>query len=136
MRRISSSPWLAKDVAWVVPDARWGPGAVAGADAWLREYHAPTALTPFGRIGAIQQAYVLETPHGPAADVATLRVEGFNGALPNQDLLNAPTQLARLAGFNKVGVFTNVDATRGEASWGVGNRRARVKSRGVGREGD
>ena len=128
MRRISSSPWLAKDVAWVVPDARWGPGAVTGTDAWLREYHAPTALTPFGRIGAVQQAYVLETPHGPAADVATLRVEGFNGALPNQDLLNAPTQLARLAGFNKVGVFTNVNAHAGKLRgvWGIVERGLRA----------
>ena len=128
MRRISSSPWLAKDVAWVVPDARWGPGAVTGTDAWLREYHAPTALTPFGRIGAVQQAYVLETPHGPAADVATLRVEGFNGALPNQDLLNAPTQLARLAGFSKVGVFTNVNAHAGKLRgvWGIVERGLRA----------
>ena len=133
VRRISSSPWLAKDVAWVVPDARWGPGAVAGADAWLREYHAPTALTPFGRIGAIQQAYVLETPHGPAADVATLRVEGFNGALPNQDLLNAPTQLARLAGFNKVGVFTNVNAHAGKLRgvWGIVERGLRAAGLGA-----
>ena len=133
MRRISSSPWLAKDVAWVVPDARWGPGAVAGADAWLREYHAPTALTPFGRIGAIQQAYVLETPHGPAADVATLRVEGFNGALPNQDLLNAPTQLARLAGFSKVGVFTNVNAHAGKLRgvWGIVERGLRAAGLGA-----
>ena len=133
MRRISSSPWLAKDVAWVVPDARWGPGAVAGADAWLREYHAPTALTPFGRIGAIQQAYVLETPHGPAADVATLRVEGFNGALPNQDLLNAPTQLARLAGFSKVGVFTNVNAHAGKLRgvWGIVERGLRAAGFGT-----
>ena len=133
MRRISSSPWLAKDVAWVVPDARWGPGAVTGTDAWLREYHAPTALTPFGRIGAVQQAYVLETPHGPAADVATLRVEGFNGALPNQDLLNAPTQLARLAGFSKVGVFTNVNAHAGKLRgvWGIVERGLRAAGFGT-----
>ena len=133
MRRISSSPWLAKDVAWVVPDARWGPGAVTGTDAWLHEYHAPTALTPFGRIGAIQQAYVLETPHGPAADVATLRVEGFNGALPNQDLLNAPTQLARLAGFSKVGVFTNVNAHAGKLRgvWGIVERGLRAAGLGA-----
>jgi|AntAceMinimDraft_1070359.scaffolds.fasta_scaffold07650_1 hypothetical protein len=69
LARLSAAPWLAKDIAWVVPDARWG-GGVAGADAWLREYHHPStaavAARSFGRVGAIQQAYVLELPHGEA----------------------------------------------------------------------
>ena len=65
-----------EDLVWLIPDARWGGGgggggAVAGVDAWLREYHHPSAAAvaagSFGRVGAIQQAYVLELPHGKAS---------------------------------------------------------------------
>ena len=69
-RHLSRTPWLAKDLAWVVPDARWN-GPVFGTDAWLREYHVPSsrvvAAGSFGRVGAIQQAYVLELPFGEAS---------------------------------------------------------------------
>lgn len=67
--RLAAAPWLAKDIAWLIPDARWG-GPVPGVDAWLKEYHHPSARAvaagSFGRVGAIQQAYVLELPHGEA----------------------------------------------------------------------
>lgn len=67
--RLAVAPWLAKDIVWLIPDARWG-GPVAGVDAWLREYHHPSARAvaagSFGRVGAIQQAYVLELPNGEA----------------------------------------------------------------------
>ena len=110
MRTIAAAPWLAKDVAWLVADARWGPGdhGIAATDAWLREYHAPgssahgaghrarrsggsarpspSSFEPFGRVGALQQAYVVELPEGAVANVASINVVGFNGALPNQDL--------------------------------------------------
>ena len=66
-----------EDLVWLIPDARWGGGggggggAVAGVDAWLQEYHHPSAAAvaagSFGRVGAIQQAYVLELPHGEAS---------------------------------------------------------------------
>ena len=69
-----------KDLVWLIPDARWeggggggggGGGAVAGVDAWLQEYHHPSAAAvaagSFGRVGAIQQAYVLELPSGEAS---------------------------------------------------------------------
>ena len=137
MRTVASAPWLAKDVAWLVADARWGPGdhGIAATDAWLREYHdpgssthsarhrtrrstagaqlshrtqlSPSPLAPFGRVGALQQAYVLELPEGAVADVASINVVGFNGALPNQDLLNVPVQLAKLAGFPRAGIFAD-----------------------------
>ena len=137
MRTIAAAPWLAKDVAWLVADARWGPGdhGIAATDAWLREYHdpgssthsarasytaskrrrtacrsscvEPSPLAPFGRVGALQQAYVLELPEGAVADVASINVVGFNGALPNQDLLNVPVQLAKLAGFPRAGIFAD-----------------------------
>ena len=68
--RLAVQPWLAKDLVWLIPDARWG-GPVPGVDAWLREYHHPSsravASRSFGRVGAIQQAYVLELPHGEAS---------------------------------------------------------------------
>ena len=156
MRTIATAPWLAKDVAWLVADARWGPGdhGIAATDAWLREYHAPgssgargtghrtgrrstavamtpspSSLAPFGRIGALQQAYVVELPEGAVADVASINVVGFNGALPNQDLVNVPVQLAKLAGFPSAGIFA--DSSR--AGTGGGNKgdgdggRGRVK---------
>ncbi len=140
MRTIAAAPWLAKDVAWLVADARWGPGdhGIAATDAWLREYHAPgssargaghrarrsgggivpasyrrgivpspSSHEPFGRVGALQQAYVVELPEGAVADVASINVVGFNGALPNQDLVNVPVQLAKLAGFPRAGIFAD-----------------------------
>lgn len=152
MRTIAAAPWLAKDVAWLVADARWGPGdhGIAATDAWLREYHAPgssargtghrtrrstavaqpspSSLAPFGRIGALQQAYVVELPEGAVADVASINVVGFNGALPNQDLVNVPVQLAKLAGFPSAGIFA--DSSRAGTGGGGGDGdggRGRVK---------
>ena len=143
MRTIAAAPWLAKDVAWLVADARWGPGdhGIAATDAWLREYHAPglsahgaghrarrsgggarpspSSFKPFGRVGALQQAYVVELPEGAVADVASINVVGFNGALPNQDLVNVPVQLAKLAGFPRAGIFAD-SSTAGTGDGGRG----------------
>ena len=143
MRTIAAAPWLAKDVAWLVADARWGPGdhGIAATDAWLREYHAPgssahgaghrtrrsgggaspspSSFEPFGRVGALQQAYVVELPEGAVADVASINVVGFNGALPNQDLVNVPVQLAKLAGFPRAGIFAD-SSTAGTGDGGRG----------------
>ena len=96
---LSRARWLAKDLVWLIPDARVPGGAVAATDVWLREYHHPSpravAASAFARAGALQQAYVLELPDGVAFDAFETRVEGRNGALPNQDLLNTAVALAR-----------------------------------------
>ena len=96
---LSRARWLAKDLVWLIPDARVPGGAVAATDAWLREYHHPSpravAAGAFPRAGALQQAYVLELPDGAKLDALETRVEGRNGALPNQDLLNTAIALAR-----------------------------------------
>ena len=106
---LTTAKWLAKDFVWLVLDARADamPGgsthaAVHVADAWLREYYGDESgvgrgASTFARAGALQQAYVFEMPAGPVVDVVTVRPEGRNGALPNQDLLNTAVQLARRA---------------------------------------
>ena len=93
---------------------------------------SPSSLAPFGRIGALQQAYVVELPEGAVADVASINVVGFNGALPNQDLVNVPVQLAKLAGFPSAGIFA--DSSRAGA--GGGNKGDRDGGRGRVKGGD
>ena len=73
---------------------------------------------------------MLELPEGAVADVASINVVGFNGALPNQDLLNVPVQLAKLAGFPRAGIFA--DSSRFSGMGGGVCGRARDGCGGVG----
>eukprot|EP00899_Mesostigma_viride_P010748 jgi/Mesvir1/19675/Mv09947-RA.1 len=41
MRHLARAEWLAKDVIWLVPDARWGTNTATRA--WVDEYHMPKA---------------------------------------------------------------------------------------------
>ena len=105
--KLRDAPWLAKDLCWLVPDARVA-GPVPATDAWLREYHHPSgsAGERFGRVGAIQQAYAVELPRGASFDRLRVSMEGRNGALPNMDLVSVAIALGR--GL----VTTRGDATR------------------------
>lgn len=74
--------WLSKDVFVVFVDGSIPYGA--GARAWLRAYLSGSIAL---RNGVLRQAIVLDTTPKPQRVVCD--VEGINGMLPNQDIVNA-----------------------------------------------
>lgn len=78
----TTQPWLSKDVIFVFVDSSLPYGA--GARAWLKAYFGGTSAF---RRGVLRQAVVLETSSKPSS--LLLDVEGINGMLPNQDVVNA-----------------------------------------------
>lgn len=73
--------WLAKDVIIIFVDNSQPYGA--GTRAWLRSYLGGTSAV---RRGVLRQAIVLDIPTNSAE--LLLDVEGTNGRLPNQDIVN------------------------------------------------
>ncbi|CAE7663968.1 GPAA1 [Symbiodinium pilosum] len=73
--------WLSRDVLVVFVDSNLAYGA--GARAWLRAYIGGHSEL---RRGALRQAVVLQVRNG--ATSLLLDVEGINGMVPNQDLVN------------------------------------------------
>jgi len=78
---LKTVPWLSKDVFIVFVDGSLPYGA--GARAWLRAYLGGTSAV---RRGTLRQAVVIDTSSGPAT--LLIEVEGVNGMVPNQDLVN------------------------------------------------
>lgn len=74
--------WLSKDIFVVFVDGSLPYGA--GVRAWLRSYFGGSSAV---RRGVLRQAVVLDTMKGPTHLLAD--VEGINGAVPNQDIVNA-----------------------------------------------
>lgn len=118
----SSSNWLARDVIWVVADARYGSHTAVAA--WLEEYHEPklhllsteavahlyheigdlsgrlkndASLLEFKRAGFISAGLVFHVSagHRGRADSIKVSAEGPNGQMPNLDLINVINTLAQ-----------------------------------------
>ncbi|CAK0827159.1 unnamed protein product [Prorocentrum cordatum] len=75
-------PWLSKDVLLVFVDSSLPYGA--GARAWLRAYFGGYSSV---RRGVLRQAVILEPGNRPSSLLCN--VEGINGAVPNQDVVNS-----------------------------------------------
>eukprot|EP00913_Durusdinium_trenchii_P032041 g30008.t1 len=85
--------WLSRDVFVVFLDAGLAYGA--SARAWLRAYLGGISEL---RRGVLRQAVVLQIKNGVSS--LLLDVEGINGMVPNQDLVNSYTVSARATGVN------------------------------------
>eukprot|EP00930_Biecheleria_cincta_P002597 TRINITY_DN103602_c0_g1_i1.p1 TRINITY_DN103602_c0_g1~~TRINITY_DN103602_c0_g1_i1.p1 ORF type:complete len:704 (-),score=87.48 TRINITY_DN103602_c0_g1_i1:7-2118(-) len=81
---LRSVHWLSKDVFVVFVDSSLAYGA--GARAWLRAYFGGYSEV---RRGVLRQAVVLQMKNG--ASSLLLDVEGVNGMVPNQDIVNSYT---------------------------------------------
>lgn len=91
---------LARDVIWIMADARYG--AHSAVAAWLAEYHEPQldvdVLLEFKRAGFISAGLVFDISPGQLrGQVDTIKVsaEGPNGQMPNLDLINVINTLAQ-----------------------------------------
>jgi GPI-anchor transamidase subunit GAA1 len=86
--KIGRAPWLAKDLMWVCVDG--SRGEIDGTMAWLKTYYSSSVGDlggGFERAGAIQQAFVFRAANrGAAASAVRVKLEGWNGAYPNQDI--------------------------------------------------
>ncbi|CAE7444552.1 Gpaa1 [Symbiodinium sp. CCMP2592] len=80
--------WLSRDVLVVFVDSNLAYGA--GARAWLRAYIEGHSEL---RRGALRQAVILQVKNG--ATSLLMDVEGINGMVPNQDLVNTYSITAR-----------------------------------------
>lgn len=82
---LKTVPWLSKDVIFVFVDSSLPYGA--GARAFLRAYFGGTSAI---RRGVLRQAVVLDIA-GAQQQVGSilLDVEGVNGMVPNQDVVNS-----------------------------------------------
>mmetsp|Transcript_46853 Transcript_46853/g.109682 ORF Transcript_46853/g.109682 Transcript_46853/m.109682 type:complete len:680 (-) Transcript_46853:48-2087(-) len=80
-RYLRTVHWMSRDVFVVFVDS--GQAYGAGARAWLRAYIEGHSEL---RRGALRQAIVLQIKNG--ATSLLLDVEGINGMVPNQDLVN------------------------------------------------
>ncbi|CAJ1441222.1 unnamed protein product [Effrenium voratum] len=87
-RYLRTVHWLSRDVFLVFVDSSLAYGA--GARAWLRSYL--NGLSELRR-GVLRQAVILQVKNG--ASSLLLDVEGINGMVPNQDLVNSYAISAR-----------------------------------------
>jgi len=86
--KIGRAPWLAKDLIWVCVDGEGG-NAIDGTMDWLKMYYSAgdgRAAGGFERAGVIQQAFVFSAPGDETVSAARVKLEGWNGAYPNQDI--------------------------------------------------
>lgn len=113
-----SSNWLARDVIWIMADARYGSHTAVAT--WLEEYHEPklrteevahlyreigdiseglndASLLEFKRAGFISAGLVFHVSAGHRGQVDSIKVsaEGPNGQMPNLDLINVINTLAQ-----------------------------------------
>nr|XP_002129998.1 glycosylphosphatidylinositol anchor attachment 1 protein [Ciona intestinalis] len=93
-RQIRGQMHWAKDIVFLFSDS-----GLNGIQAWLNEYHGisssniKAAQLP-SRAGAIQSAVVLNI-NDPNLSYLNLRIEGFNGQLPNLDLVNLVRKISQ-----------------------------------------
>jgi len=97
---VGRAEWLAKDLIWLAVDGE--QGEVEATMAWLKRYYSPSddrnvAREAFERAGAIQQAFAFSAPHGAKASKLLVKLEGWNGAYPNQDIFTMFDQVNALA---------------------------------------
>lgn len=113
-----TSNWLARDVIWIMADARYGSHTAVAA--WLEEYHEPklhllsteevahlhreigdlfdaSSVLEFKRAGFISAGLVFHVSAGTRGQVDSIKVsaEGPNGQMPNLDLINVINTLAQ-----------------------------------------
>eukprot|EP00931_Biecheleriopsis_adriatica_P048395 TRINITY_DN27955_c0_g1_i1.p1 TRINITY_DN27955_c0_g1~~TRINITY_DN27955_c0_g1_i1.p1 ORF type:complete len:698 (-),score=113.91 TRINITY_DN27955_c0_g1_i1:35-2068(-) len=85
---LSSVHWLSKDMFVVFVDSSLAYGA--GIRAWLQSYIGGHSEV---RRGTLRQAVILQLKNG--ASSMFLEVEGINGMVPNQDIVNSYTVSSR-----------------------------------------
>ena len=86
--KIGRAPWLAKDLIWVCVDGEGG-NEIDGTMDWLKIYYSTgdgRAAGGFERAGVIQQAFVFSAPGDETVSAARVKLEGWNGVYPNQDI--------------------------------------------------
>ncbi|VUZ44168.1 unnamed protein product, partial [Hymenolepis diminuta] len=94
-KQLNSQLYWAKDIIFLFPDMEY-----IGLIAWLDAYHGVTTSSIVqgskldGRSGSLQAGIVLEFPSLNLARL-DLSYQGINGELPNLDLINTVTRLAR-----------------------------------------
>lgn len=118
-----SANWLARDVIWVLADARCDSHTAVAA--WLEEYHEPklhflsaaelahlygqitdgmgdASVLEFKRAGFISAGLVFQVSAGNRGQVDSIKVsaEGPNGQMPNLDLINIINTLAQWRRLN------------------------------------
>lgn len=108
---VGRAPWLAKDLIWVCVDAKGGE--IESTMDWLKTYHSfegksGVDLGGFERAGTIQQAFVFSAPHGAEASMMRVKVEGWNGAYPNQDIYTMFKRVTESTSGLKVSFDENV----------------------------
>lgn len=94
MRCFSRQKWLHHDIIFVIADRtdkQW-----AGDEAFTRSQEVPT--------GKIREAIILDFDTFQFQSIGIL-TEGFNGELPNLDLVNTAIRLAKYQGIDKVSLF-------------------------------
>jgi len=84
--------WLSKDVFVLFVDSSLPYGA--GARAWLQSYFDGSSAV---RRGVLRQAVILDVSSRPASLMCD--VEGINGMVPNQDIVNSYTISASQSRF-------------------------------------
>lgn len=106
---VGRAPWLAKDLIWVCVDAE--AGEIESTMDWLKTYHSFEGKSVdggFERAGTIQQAFVFSAPHGAEASMMRVKVEGWNGAYPNQDIYTMFKRVTESTSRLKVSFDENV----------------------------
>ena len=98
-RHMSSVPWLAKDIIWLVADARECAGGEAAVRAWLNEYHSSSHLaskgsSTFRRSGVIIAGMNLEFNTTSFHEIE-VSVECDEGTLPNLDIYSLAQHMIR-----------------------------------------
>ena len=116
---VGRAGWLAKDLIWVCVDDSNGDG-IESANAWLRMYYSPNdrgaSGEPFERAGAITQAFAFSAPSGETISAMRVKLEGWNGAYPNQDIFTMFRQV--VIGSPSVALqVTLEEGDEGERAW-------------------
>jgi len=116
---VGRAEWLAKDLIWVCVDDSNGEG-IESTMTWLKTYYSPSHRgangEPFERAGAIMQAFAFSARNGETISAMRVKLEGWNGAYPNQDIFTMFRQV--VTGSPSVALpVTLEEGSEGERAW-------------------